>query len=305
MNLNTLLTQADSLRFKLLGIIGSDEAKKKKIIRFLAYDGWTIVDVEKELLHLQMELNSSGDKVNFELGTKVKEWFNSKPSKLVLTNAGILYHEMFLKISPVGAFKYNSRNKNCVLFLEDEHRLGKRLYHGQPGAEDYYDQEINDIMLIGIDEISDDFTLKDTVREIIADYSKLEPDAIGSLFNFEQIKDVVDIDADLDERDKRKELVSSYVISDSLEKQIVEFFDNLEKPNHKPNTVIGNYGSGKSHLIGFLISLIEEPALAEVLNNKTIKQIAKKQSRKFFSVQFELQGGQVELKQWFFGKIRQ
>jgi len=95
------------------------------------------------------------------------------------------------------------------------------------------------------------------------------------------------------------------VISDSLEKQIVEFFNNLEKPNHKPNTVIGNYGSGKSHLIGFLISLVEDPALAEVLQNETIKQIAKKQSRKFFSVQFELQAGQVELKQWFFGKIRQ
>ncbi len=305
MNLNTLLTQADSLRFKLLGIVGSNEAKKKKIIKFLSDEDWTVVDVEKELLPIQMEMNSCGDEVNFELGTKVKEWFNSKPSKLALTNASILYHEMFLKISPVGAFKYNSRNKNCVLFLEDEHRLGKRLYHGQPGTEDYYDQEINDIMLVGIDEISDDFTPKDTVRKIITDYSKLEPDAIGHLFNFEQIKDVIDIDADLDERDKRKELVSSYVISDSLEKQIVEFFNNLEKPNHKPNTVIGNYGSGKSHLIGFLISLVEDPALAEVLKNETIKQIAKKQSRKFFSVQFELQAGQVELKQWFFGKIRQ
>ena len=305
MNLNTLLTQADSLRFKLLGIVGSNEAKKKKIIKFLSGEDWTIVDVEKELLPVQMELNSCGDEVIFELGTKVKEWFNSKPSKLVLTNASILYHEMFLKISPVGAFKYNSRNKNCVLFLEDEHRLAKRLYHGQPGAEDYYDQEINDIMLVGIDEISDNFTLKDTVREIITDYSKLDPDAIGRLFNFEQIKDVIDIDSDLDESGKRKELVSSYVVSKSLEKQIVEFFDNLEKPNHKASTVIGNYGSGKSHLIGFLISLVEDPALAEVLKNETIKQIVKKQSRKFFSVQFELQAGQVELKQWFFGKMRQ
>jgi hypothetical protein len=36
MNLNTLLTQADSLRFKLLGIVGSNEVKKKKIIKFLS-----------------------------------------------------------------------------------------------------------------------------------------------------------------------------------------------------------------------------------------------------------------------------
>ena len=54
MNLNTLLSQADSLRFKLYGIVGSNEAKKKKIIKFLADDDWTIVDVEKELLPVQM-----------------------------------------------------------------------------------------------------------------------------------------------------------------------------------------------------------------------------------------------------------
>ena len=62
MNLNTLLTQADSLRFKLLGIVGSNEAKKKKIIKFLSDDDWTVVDVEKELLPVQMELNSCGGK---------------------------------------------------------------------------------------------------------------------------------------------------------------------------------------------------------------------------------------------------
>ena len=239
------------------------------------------------------------------VGTKIKEWFNSKPSNLILTNASILYHEMFLKISPVGAFKYNSRNKNCVLFLEDEHRLGKRIYHGQPGTEDYYDQEINDIILVDISEIEDDFEQRIEVRETISDYSKLHPDAIGRLFNFQQIKDVIDIDADLDEAEKRAELVKSYVISESLETQIVEFFDNLEKPNHKACTVIGNYGSGKSHLVGLLISLVEEPEFAAIVNSEKIKNAVEKIKRKFYSVQFELQAGQVDLKQWFFGKIRQ
>ncbi len=305
MDLNTLLVQSDSLRFKLLGIIGNNSARKKKIIKFLQGDDWVLVDVESELLPIRTELDASGDEEIFAIGTKVKEWFNEQPDKLILTNASILYHEMFVKISPVGAFKYNSRNKNCVLFMEDEEQLGKRVYYGKMGKEDYYDQEINDIIIADINEIDDDFIRPAKKREIITDKAKLQPDAIGHLFDFQQIKDVVDIDADLDARDKRAEVVASYVISDSLEDQIVEFFNNLENPKHKANTVIGNYGSGKSHLIGFLISLVEDPGLAGPLYNDRISQAVEKLSRKFFSVQFELQAGQVSLKQWFYGKIRQ
>jgi len=305
MDLNTLLIQADSLRFKLLGILGNNPVKKEKIINFLVEDDWIVVDVESELLPIRTELDASGDEDIFEIGTKVKEWFNKQQDKLILTNASILYHEMFVKISPVGAFKYNSRNKNCVLFMEDEQQLGKRIYHGQMGTDEYYDQEVNDIIISDIDEISDNFVRPAKKREIVTDKSKLNPDAIGHLFDFQQIKDVVDIDADLDASDKRADVVTSYVISESLEDQIVEFFNNLEHPKHKANTVIGNYGSGKSHLIGFLISLVEDPSLADSLKNDRIKQAVKNMNRKFFSVQFELQAGQVGLKQWFYGKIKQ
>ncbi|MBF0225032.1 MAG: hypothetical protein HQK76_06210 [Desulfobacterales bacterium] len=305
MNLNALLLQADSLRFKLLGIIGRNEETKKKIIKYLSNNEWKIVDVESELLQIRKDLDFGGIENSFELGAKVKEWFNAQPSNLILINPSILYHDLFLKISPIGAFKYNSRNKNCVLFLEDEHRLGKRIYYGHPGTNDYYDQEINDIILIDIQEIEDDFEKKTIVREIIEDYSKLDTEAIGNLFNFQRIKDVVDIDADLDEMSKRHDLVKSYVISESLENQIVEFFDNLVKPNHKASTVIGNYGSGKSHLIGFLVSLVADPSFSEVIKSEKIKKSVKNLNRKFYTVQFELQAGQVELKQWFFGKIRQ
>ena len=55
--------------------------------------------------------------------------------KIMDLNTLILYHKMFVKISPVGAFKYNSRNKNCVLFMEDEERLGKRVSHGHSQSE--------------------------------------------------------------------------------------------------------------------------------------------------------------------------
>lgn len=295
-SINRYIQQADTLRFKLLGIVGKDPRKKDKIIGYLKKKDWTVVDVAKELLPIKSEIDDAGDDSDFELGTKIKDWFNSQPNNLILTNASILYHEIFLRISPVGAFKYNSRNKNCLIFLEDESRLGARLYYGEMGSKEYYDQEMNDVLIVNIADISDEEQEYRPIRQ------RMSSDSIGHLFNFHQIKDVVDIDADLKEQDQQEEIVSSYILSDSLEQQIAEFFEDLEKPIHRARTIIGNYGSGKSHLAGFLVSLIENPYLVDYVKSEKIQKAARKVSRPFFHVQFELQSGQVELKKWFYGK---
>ena len=120
-NLFSLIAQANSMRFKLLGVVGHNEEKKEKIINILANDGWILIDVEKELIELRekIERSLSDQDLDIELSSKIKEWFHSKPDKLILSNASILYHEAFMKTSPIGAFKYNSRNKSCIIFLED------------------------------------------------------------------------------------------------------------------------------------------------------------------------------------------
>ncbi len=300
-NLNNLLSQADNLRFKILSIIGKEEAKRDKIISVLKENGWITVDVGKELLSVKQQLDNTESEKSFELASQIKDWFSSKPNNLILLNAGILYHELFLKISPVGAFKYNSRNKNCVLFLEDETRLGNRVYYGEVGSKEYFDQEINDILIVDINEISDDYTMTAEKKDVS---KEMTPDSIGNFFDFHQIKDVVDIDSDLKEPDKRRGLVSSYILSPSLEEQITDFFDDLEKPVHKARTVIGNYGSGKSHLVGFLVSLVDDPAIADLVNSASIKQAVSRIGRNFYHVQFELQSGQVPLKTWFYGKTK-
>ncbi|MBN2531353.1 MAG: hypothetical protein JXB88_00605 [Spirochaetales bacterium] len=301
-SLHGLLLQADRLRFKLLAIIGQDRVKKNKIIKYLESLSWTVVDVENELVPIKNEIEKNEADEDFELGTKIKEWFNSKPDRLILVNASILYHDIFLKISPIGAFKYNSRNKNCMLFLEDEEKLGNRIYYGKFGTDEYYDKEISDIRLVHIDEISDNF-IKEPEQEYGVS-TGLSQDSIGNFFNFQVIKDVIDIDADLKEDAQRRELVSSYILSGSLEEQIADFFIDLEKPTHKARTIIGNYGSGKSHLVGFLVSLLENPSLVSCVRSTKITTAVRKLGRSFFHVQFELQTGQVELKKWFYGKVR-
>ncbi|MBT4408316.1 MAG: BREX-3 system P-loop-containing protein BrxF, partial [Bacteroidetes bacterium] len=254
-HIDTYLSLANSLRFKLWAIVGKNNDKKEKIIDYLQEKDYQLIDVAKELDFLYKELDDENEP-SHDIGQKIKEWFLTKPDKIILTNASILYHKSFTKISPVGAFKYNSRNKSSVLFLEDEQVISNRVSYGQAGTEEHYDKDINDILLTNIKDIEENY--KSILHESWGKYvspDDLPENAIGKLFNYTEIKDVVDIDTDLQQGELQKELVSSYIISEGLEQQIIDFFDNLKKPNHKAVKIIGNYGSGKSHLIAFLVSV--------------------------------------------------
>ena len=98
-NLFSLIAQANSMRFKLLAIVGQDDNKKDKLINILKKDGWTLIDVESELVNLRQKIETSNpdDDIDIELSSKIKEWFNSKPDKIILVNASILYHKTFMK----------------------------------------------------------------------------------------------------------------------------------------------------------------------------------------------------------------
>lgn len=302
-HIDTYIAQADNLRFKLLAIAGKDETKKNQLMDYLHKEEWTSVDVGKELIEIE-DLLKDGEKAEHDIGHQIKRWFNTKPDKLILLNAGILYHDTFRRISPVGAFKYNSRSKQCLIFLEDEQLVSNRLYYGNVGSEDYSDQDINDIVVTKIESIKDDYQPLHKKRKSANHNTELSINAIGRLFNYTKIKDVIDIDSDLDKSDLQKELISSYIISSHLERQIVDFFENLESPQHKAVKIVGNYGSGKSHLIAFLITAIAEPDYINLIQNQAVKNAANRMQRQHNIVQFELMSGDADLSVWFFQQIK-
>ena len=302
-HIDTFLSLANSLRFKLWAIVGKDNDKKKDIIKYLQSKEYQLIDVAKELDFLYKELDDKNEP-SHDIGQKIKEWFLTKPDKIILTNASILYHKAFTKISPVGAFKYNSRNKSSVLFLEDEQVISNRVSYGQAGTEEHYDKDINDILLTNIKDIEENYkSILNDPRGKYVSPDKLPDNAIGKLFTYTEIKDVVDIDTDLQQGSLQKELVSSYIISEGLQQQIIDFFDNLKKPKHKAVKIIGNYGSGKSHLIAFIVSVINKPELRPLIKNPTVRKATDEITRNFFTVQFELQPVDVDLSYFFFREV--
>ena len=128
---------------------------------------------------------------------------------------------------------------------------------------------------------------------------------IRELVNFEEIKDVIDIDSDVETLDKKKDIVNSYIISKGLKKNIKLIINDISKPRHKSALVIGGYGSGKSHLLAWIVSILENPELADYINYEDIKKSFKELNRDFAVVQFELQPVAAPLSDFFFDRLEE
>ena len=121
---------------------------------------------------------------------------------------------------------------------------------------------------------------------------------IKDLLQFEKIREVVDIDAI-----NKSDMVEKYVISPAMENHIVHLLDTLREPQHKAAQVIGGYGSGKSHLLAFLISLLTEPSLRSKIQNENIRKRAEALDRHFVVVHWELQPNDVSFIDYFYDQV--
>lgn len=129
---------------------------------------------------------------------------------------------------------------------------------------------------------------------------------INELIEFEEIKDVIDIDTDLNSIDEKKEIVKDYIISKRLQEHLLELPENFSNLKHKSIIVIGSYGCGKSHLLGWIVSLLESRDLIEFINNEEVKKkFNENLERDFAVVQFELQPGASALSEYFFDRVQE
>lgn len=126
---------------------------------------------------------------------------------------------------------------------------------------------------------------------------------IKELVSFEEIKDVIDIDSDVETLDKKRDIVKSFIISDGIQKSLELIIENISKPNHKSTLVIGGYGSGKSHLLAWIVSILEDPELTTDIPSNNLKQDCEELNRDFAVVQFELQPVAAPLSDFFFDRL--
>ncbi|MDI6815816.1 MAG: DUF6079 family protein [Actinomycetota bacterium] len=113
----------------------------------------------------------------------------------------------------------------------------------------------------------------------------------GDLIQFDPIETVVQL-RDAAKSGAAHHLVSTYVISEEMAERLIGLvvpqlqFD--EPVDNKGMLVVGNYGTGKSHLMSVVSSIAEDASLLDVLNHTGVADAAKKIAGRFKVIRTEI-----------------
>ncbi|HQQ66627.1 MAG TPA: DUF6079 family protein, partial [Thermotogota bacterium] len=113
----------------------------------------------------------------------------------------------------------------------------------------------------------------------------------ASLIQFEPIVSIIQL-RDADKTAAAQRLVQTYVISSEMAEKLVSLvFPQLQfdQPvDNKGLLVVGNYGTGKSHLMSVISALAENGDLAKYLNDKSVANAAGRISGRFKVIRTEI-----------------
>ena len=108
----------------------------------------------------------------------------------------------------------------------------------------------------------------------------------GELVQFEPVTTIIKLKESA-EQSKAQQLVASYVISDKMSQKLADIIipqlQFEESVDNKSLWVVGNYGSGKSHLMSVISAVAEFPELAQFITNDKVREAANKIAGKFKS----------------------
>ena len=113
----------------------------------------------------------------------------------------------------------------------------------------------------------------------------------ADLVHFEPVETIIQI-RQADEKQKARELVESYVISDRMAEHITDVvFPQLhydQPQDNKGILIVGNYGTGKSHLMSVLSAIAEHPDLAARVRHPGVARKSETIAGKFKVIRTEI-----------------
>jgi hypothetical protein len=137
----------------------------------------------------------------------------------------------------------------------------------------------------------------------------LSPDSsmrYADLVQFDPIETVVQL-RESDQKDKAREFVRSYVISKDMAERLRDvLFPNLLLEGNADSRgvlVVGNYGSGKSHLMSVISALAEDKDASDSLENTIVRDAVKPISGKFKVIRTEIGSTTMGLREILTGTL--
>ena len=130
----------------------------------------------------------------------------------------------------------------------------------------------------------------------------------GDLIQFEPVESVVQL-RDADEAARAKALVSTYVISAEMAERLTGLVIpqlQLDQPvDNKGLLVVGNYGTGKSHLMSVISAICEDANLRTCLGNAQVAHAAERIAGKFKVVRTEIGSTTMSLRDILVGQLEE
>lgn len=129
-----------------------------------------------------------------------------------------------------------------------------------------------------------------------------------NLIQFNPIETIVQL-RDADKASAARQLVSSYVISHEMAEKLIGMVIpqmQFEQPaDNKGLLVVGNYGTGKSHLMSVISAICEHEELLSYLSNPQVAQAARAIAGKFKVVRTEIGATTMSLRDILVGELEE
>ncbi len=111
------------------------------------------------------------------------------------------------------------------------------------------------------------------------------------LFQFEPIETVIQL-READREDAARHLVQTYVISDRMADQlanvVIPQLQFMAPRDNKGVLIVGNYGTGKSHLMAVVSAVADHPGLVSVLDHPQVQEAAQAIAGRFKVARVEI-----------------
>ena len=130
----------------------------------------------------------------------------------------------------------------------------------------------------------------------------------SQILTFSPIEDTIQL---TESNDKKiaQERVKSYVMSDqmanNLKAPVIDQLQLDEVVNNKGVLVVGNYGTGKSHLMSVISAIANDENNVQYLQNQSFRHIVKPIAGKFEILRIEIGGVTMSLREILFGFIEE
>ena len=130
----------------------------------------------------------------------------------------------------------------------------------------------------------------------------------SELINFHPIESVIEL-RQANKAAKARELVSTYVISDDMADRlctlVIPQLQYAKPQDNRGLLIVGNYGTGKSHLMSVISSIAENAEFSALLANEKVRSAATTIAGKFKVIRLEIGCSEMSLRQIITGHLQE